>query len=212
MKRWLRWGLCLLLGIGPAVGAAAQAFDVEQLALDVEKLSELRQVLTDLKQGYQVLDAGYTAIRDLSKGSFDLRRAFLDGLLAVSPVVRQYQRVKDIVALETSMVSRYQTAWGQLRQNDRLSASELILIGQVYSGLIAESVDGLNDLVNVLTDGVFRASDAERVAEIDRLYAGMAERSDALDGVTDGATLLSQQRLREADQVSVLERLYGLKP
>ena len=204
------WILVLVLGLG--LGASAQTFDAAQLALDVQKLTALRQVLTDLKQGYQVLETGYSAIRDLSKGSFDLHKAFLDGLLVVSPVVKAYRRVADIVTLETSMLGRYQAAWALLRQSGRLSASEIVLIGQVYSALIEASVDGLDDLANVLTDGVYRASDAERIAAIDRLYAGMAERSAALDRVTDGATLLSQQRLGEADEVRVLQQLYGLKP
>jgi hypothetical protein len=206
MKGW--WLLLLAAAIG--IRCSAQAFDLQQLALDIEKLTELRQVLTDLKQGYQVLEAGYTEVRDLSKSSFDLHKAFLDALLAVSPEVRQYRRVKDIVLLETSMISRYGSLLGRLGLGSRLSGPELLLIGQACNGLIDESERALDDLADILTDGVLRASDAERIGAIDRLYTGMAARSAALDRVWADAVLLDGRRLGEADEIGVLRELYGL--
>ena len=36
--------------------------------------------LKDMKEGYEIVSKGYSTIRDISKGSFNLHEAFLDGL------------------------------------------------------------------------------------------------------------------------------------
>jgi hypothetical protein len=205
-----KMGLCLVIGMAAWVSGRAQAFDVEQLVLDVQKLGQLRQILTDLKEGYQVLDKGYSAVRDIAKGSFNLHEAFLDGLLAVSPAVRDYQRVKDIVSLEVSMLGRYQTAWAGFRASGRFRPEELELLGQVYSKLFAECAKGLGELVDILTGGVERASDAERIRGIDGIYNGMLEQAAFLDRVNNSTALLGMQRARDLNDVQVLGKLYGV--
>ncbi len=211
MKRYL-WiiGLCWSIGMAATIPVKAQGFDVEQLLLDIQKLTELKQILTDLKQGYQILDAGYTAVRDIAKGNFNLHQAFLDALLAVSPAVKDYKRVADIVNLEASMLGKYQAAWGQFQRSGRLTPGELSLLGQVYGNLFKEAAKGLTDLVNILTDGTMRASDAERMAAIDGIYAGMVEKAGFLDRVNNTTALLAIQRAGEEKDVGVLKSLYGL--
>ena len=200
------------MGMAAVTPGKAQAFDVEQLILDVQKLTVLKQILTDLKTGYQVLDAGYTAVRDIAKGSFSLHEAFLDGLLAVNPAVRNYQRVKDIISLEAGMLSRYQSAWAQFQRDGRLQPAEIALLAQVYSNLFKQSVQGLSDLVMVLTPGALRASDAERMRQIDGIYTGMLEQAAFLDRVNNTTALLAMQRGSEQNDMKVVGGLYGVEP
>src|SRR4051812_4125515 len=77
----------------------AQEQEIQQLLLDVEKLAQLKNILTDLKKGYEILSGGYQTIKNISEGNFNLHQTFLDGLLQVSPVVRNYKRVADIISL-----------------------------------------------------------------------------------------------------------------
>jgi len=203
-------GLCGWLGLAVWNPVNAQGFDVEQLLLDIQKLSELKQILTDLKQGYQVLDAGYSAVRDIAKGNFSLHQAFLDALLVAGPAVKNYQRVADIVNLEASMLGKYQAAWAAFQRSGRLTPGELLLLGQVYGNLFAQAAKGLTDLVTILTDGTMRASDAERMAAIDGIYAGMVEKAGFLDRVNNTTALLAIQRAGEEKDVGVMKGLYGL--
>jgi hypothetical protein len=210
-KQVLGCGLSVLIGLAATFSCDAQGFDAEQLALDVQKLTVLKQILTDLKTGYQVLDAGYSAVRDIAKGSFTLHEAFLDGLLAVSPSVQSYQRAKDIINLEASMLTRYQTAWTAFQQSGHLQPGEIALLAQVYSNLFKESVQGLNDLVMVLTPGTLRASDAERIRQIDGIYTGMVENAALLDRVNNTTALMTMQRAAEQNDISVMGKLYEIK-
>lgn len=198
-------GLLVVLACGRA---EAQSFDVQQLILDVEKLTTLKATLSDMKQGYQLIRNGYEEVRNLSEGSYNLHKVFIDGLLAVSPAVRGYVRVADIISLQASLVTQYEQAWGTFQKDGHFTPAELALIGQVYSGLFSRSLKALSDLVNVLTAGTMRASDAERIAEIDRIYESIRQESIFLDRFNNTTGLLAQQRVAESADLGSLQNLY----
>src|ERR1700730_2101015 len=108
--------ICLLLavsiGFAPVKGSA-QVYELERLVLDIEKLLQLKDVLTDLYKDYEILETGYTAIKNISEGNFNLHKAFLDGLLAVSPTVQKYERAVDIIKDQGRIVSEYKSAYNQ---------------------------------------------------------------------------------------------------
>lgn len=90
--------VCLaFLGLLPSYKASAQTDEIAQLLLNVEKLAQFKQILSDMKKGYQILEGGYNTIKDISEGNFSLHKAFLDGLMQVSPTVRNYKRIADII-------------------------------------------------------------------------------------------------------------------
>ncbi|WP_236937576.1 hypothetical protein [Flavobacterium coralii] len=75
----------------------AQVQELKQLALNIEKLAQFRAILKDMKEGYEILSKGYNTVKDLTQGNFDLHKTFLDALLQVSPAVRNYKRVGEII-------------------------------------------------------------------------------------------------------------------
>src|SRR5437879_1265686 len=84
--------------ISPWAGKAQSiAQDLEQLSLDYRKLAGLKSILKQMYTGYAMLNKGYKAVKEVSQGNFSLHEAFLDGLLIVSPAVRKYPRVADII-------------------------------------------------------------------------------------------------------------------
>src|SRR6218665_2577336 len=89
----------------------AQSFEVQQLLLNVEKLAQFKQILADLKKGYEIVSKGYTTIRDISQGNFKLHDLFLDALLQVSPTVRKYKKITDIIVMQIQLVKEYKAAW-----------------------------------------------------------------------------------------------------
>jgi hypothetical protein len=215
MKKIMRIGV-IVCGLGWMVlcgePCRAQSFELQQLLLDIQKLAGLKSILKDLQEGYKVLDAGYSAIRDVSKGSFNLHKAYLDGLLAVSPAVRNYARVADILSLQVSMVQRYKAAWARFSGDRHFSVAELGLMSQVYGSLLDQSAKDLEALAEIITDGSIRASDAERLRQIDGIYGGMAKRSAFLDQVNNSGALLSAQREKEENELGMTKRLYGVTP
>ena len=189
-----------------------QGFDIQQLLLDVQKLSTLKGILNDMRQGYQELDKDYSAVRDVAQGNFNLHKAFLDGLLAVSPAVRTYQHAIDIVDLQGRLISKYQTAWSFFQKQSRLQPAELTLIGRTFSQLLQDSLDDLADLSRVLTDGTLRASDAERMRQIDGIYNSMVGRVRFLDDFNNRNALLIAQRQGVFAEDQTARNLHDINP
>ncbi|MEP6467352.1 MAG: TerB family tellurite resistance protein [Parafilimonas sp.] len=200
---------CLLLMAG-SFTTRAQSFEIQQLILDVEKLSQLKNIYSDLMKGYDILSEGYNAVSDISQGNFDLHKVFLDGLLKASPVVQKYQKVGDIIDCELKIIAEYGTSFNRFKQDNNFSPDEIIYISKVYNNLIDQSIKGLSDLTTVITDNALRASDDERLKEIDQLDAGMQDRLGFLRYFNNNTTILALQRAREKNDVNTIRNIYGI--
>lgn len=190
--------------------ASAQGEEVEQLLLDVEKLAQLKQILSDVKKGYQVISTGYTTIKNISEGNFDLHKAFLDGLLRVSPAVRNYKKVAAIIQDQLQMVNEYKNAFNRFKKDKHFTPEEINYLGSVYSNLFHESLKNLDALTTVLTANKFRMSDEERLKAIDSLYSDMQDKLTFLRQFNNNTTILAIQRARERKDAASLKEIYGI--
>jgi hypothetical protein len=194
----------------PNYRAAAQVEEAKQLILDIEKLVQLKQILSDLKKAYDILSGGYNMIIDISKGNFNLHKDFLDGLLAVSPAVQQYKRIAAIIQLQAQLVKEYKNALSKFRGKNWFTPTELDYISGVYDRLAVNSLDNLDDLLNVITANKLRMSDDERLKEIDRIFIDVQGKLVFLRHFNNSASLLGIQRSREQNDVDVMRRLYEI--
>jgi len=176
----------------------------------VNKLAQLKSIYKDLVKGYDILSKGYNAVKDISEGNFDLHKLFLDELLKASPAVQNYQKVANIINSELQIMSEYSKAYDRFKQDNNFSPDEIIYIGKVYSKLIDESVDGLSDLTTVITGDILRASDDERLAQIDKLDSEMMDRLQFLRHFNNNTTILALQRARENNDVNTIKNIYGI--
>jgi hypothetical protein len=182
--------------------------DMQQLLLDIEKLTQFKAILSDMQSGYTILTQGYGAVKDISQGNFNLHSAFLNSLMAVSPEVRKYGRIADIIANQTSIVSEYKAAWKQANTSGHFSAQELLYINGVFTSLLNQSVDNLTNLANVITAGNLRMSDAERLQAIDGIYSDTQNKLVFLRDFNNKVAILALQRQKEQNEFNNLKTLY----
>jgi hypothetical protein len=208
MKTIKRYGLVwvmLLCGLG----ANAQSSEATQLMLNVEKLSQLKNILADMKKGYTVVSQGYKKVKDIASGNFSLHEMFLDGLMVVSPEVKKYRRVADIITCQKSIVSEYKAALKAFRGADVFNAGELDYLGNVYSSLFDASLQNLEDLAMVITSSKLRMSDEERLKAIDRIFLDTSDKLGFLRDFNRGAVVLFKQKQKEKREIEQLKSYYG---
>lgn len=213
MKKQLKHILTILaifVCISSAKVAKAQVQEMQQLILDIEKLTQLKGILSDMKTGYQIYQQGYGSISQLSKGNFDLHSVYLNGLLSINPTVKNYGRVADIITQQVSLVSEYKSAYRQFRQSGSFNASELNYMNNVYTQLVNQSLQNLDDLTNVLTAGKLRMSDDERMRAIDRIYASSTDKLQFLRHFNRQGILLNIQRSKDVGDTRTVKQLYGI--
>lgn len=198
----------LLLQTATVTKASAQDQDLQQLILDIEKLTQFKTILSDMKTGYTILTQGYGEVKDLTQGNFNLHSAFLNSLMQVSPEVRKYGRIADIVLNQASIVSEGKAMLGRISRSGHFTAAELVYFNGVFNGLLKGSVDNLTNLAQVITGGTLRMSDGERLVQIDHIYGDTQNKLLFLRHFDASVQVLEVQRVKELNEVEGLKKLY----
>ena len=209
MKKWVR-GLLMGSVLLVSVGVRAQAQEAQQLLLNVEKLAQLKSILEDLKRGYSVLSEGYATIKTITEGSFRLHEVFLDGLLQVSPAVRNYRRIPAIVQAQISLVKEAKTSLRQLVSSDLFSGEELRYVKAVFENVLSQGVRNIEALATVLMSGRLRLSDEERLREIDGIWKEVSEELAFLRHFNGDTKLLALARAREVADAAISQNLFSI--
>lgn len=204
--------LFCMVTLMPLTKAGAQTAEVTQLILNIEKLSQLRKILKELKEGYQILFKGYSTIKELSEGNFKLHQAFLDGLLEVSPAVKNYSRVHGIIQMQLAVIKEISQARARFAASGNFNAAELAYIDKVYDNMAASSLKNLDALTMVLTAKKLRASDDERLERIDQIHQDMTEKLSFVRHFNSNASVLGAQRENQVSDAKMLEELYQIQP
>lgn len=201
---------CMIVSMAVLRGnARAQGEEAQQLLLNVAKLAQMKQTLEQVKEGYEIISKGYLAVRNISKGSFDLHRIFMDGLLKVSPVVRTYYKVSEIIQGQLRLMKLCKQTLAGVKGADLLQEGELDYLSGVMDRALKRSLRHIEELAMVLTARSLRMSDEERLHTIDRIWAETGELQVFLKGFAAEAKVLLLQRSREQHDNTTTRRLYG---
>lgn len=190
--------------------ANAQMAESAQLALNIEKLAQFKQILSDMKKGYQILSGGYNTIKGISQGNFNIHKVFLDRLMQVSPTVRNYRKVGDIVNFQILLVQEYNRAYNRFRVDENFTAREIGYLGKVYDNLFKDSLRNLDELTTIITAGKLRMSDDERLHGIDAIFTDMEGKLNFLRQFNQNTSVLSLQRAKEKKDAESIRKVYGL--
>ena len=190
-------------------GAFAQAQELEQLKINLEKLVQLKLILARAKQGYAMLEKGYNSVRDLSKGNFELHQRELNSLLAVRPAIKQ---MPDLVQMQdnSNAVQRVFDEWWRSVQTARVfSAGELVGIGAKQRAIVDMLKDDMSQVKLVLTPGVLRMNDAERMAAIELLASNTAQLCEKMRGFISEQSRIAATRMQDKKDRQAMLRFYG---
>ncbi|MCD0474064.1 TerB family tellurite resistance protein [Flavobacterium sp. EDS] len=208
MKNLLIIGVAFIVLLLPSK-VTAQKQEIQQLILNIEKLTQFKQIFKDMKKGYEMLSGGYNTVNDLSKGNFSLHETFLDALMQVSPTVRKYRRIGDIVNYQMQLVKEYKSAFGRFRDSENFNAEEIAYLERVYDNLFKQSLRNLDELTTVITANKMRMSDDERLASIDKIYADMQDKLMFLRNFNNNTIVLALQRAKERNDVNTMRSMYN---
>ena len=187
----------------------AQSVEAQQLLLNVEKLSQLKKILDNMYEGYRIVSKGYGIIKDISEGSFNLHRIFLDGLLQVSPAVKKYEKNPEIIRNQTMLVKEYKQAFKNFSRTNLFNSGEVKYLKIVYTNLLGKSLQNLSDLALVLTAGNLRMSEEERLKAIDKIGEEMRDKLNFLRVFNKENNMMAVQRGREKIDVTISKKQNG---
>lgn len=202
--------IVLLMILGSVPKLSAQSEEAQQLLLNVEKLAQLKQILSDLKKGYTIVSTGYNTIKNISQGNFNLHKAFIDGLREVSPAVRNYKKVADIINYQLLIVKEYKNAYSRFKKDSNFNPDEINYLGKVYANLFNQSLKNLDALATIITANKLRMSDDERIKAIDNIFNSMLDKLTFLRHFNNNTAILAIQRAREKKDANTVQKIYGI--
>ncbi len=202
--------IVILIMCGMSFQLKAQSEEVQQLLLNIEKLAQFKKILQNMYDGYKLLNKGYTAVKNISEGNFNIHKAFLDGLMQVSPAVKKYKRIADIISYQLRIAKEYKLAYNRFKEEKQFTPDEIEYLGKVYANLFKVSLQSLDELVMVITSGRLRMSDDERLQAIDKIYLSVEDQYSFLKEFTNNTNMLSLQRKAELTEIEMSRRLHGL--
>lgn len=189
-----------------------QSQEAVQLILNYEKLQQLEEILDNMYKGYKILTKGYNTIKNIAEGNFSLHQVFLDGLYAVSPAVKNYNRIPYIIQYQQSLVTEYERAFNTFRNDPNLTVTEIKYLENVYSYLFKQSLRNLDELLMIVTANTLRMSDEERLHAIDRIFYDMEDKIVFLRMFNSSTQILIEQRAKESNDVNKVRKLHDVTP
>jgi len=206
------WIGLMVTGLLGPITSRAQTHEITQLILNYEKLTQMKKILENMYEGYSILNNGFSSVKNITEGNFKLHEAFLNELLKVSPKVRKYYRVAEIIQYQQRIINEYKSSYNRIKNQGIFSLDELVYLGEMYAGLFNASLRNLDEMVLILTAGKLRMSDFERLEAIDRLHKEMSGLLVFLREVSRELTTLGYQRNRMKNERESILKLNGINP
>jgi hypothetical protein len=150
-------------------------------------------------------------ISDWVQKQKDLYQEYYNELWQVKQVISDYDKVKNIITLQTKIISEYNSAYALFKQDKNFSASEITWMYNVYSGIINESLKNVEQALLVVNALVTQMSDGERLKIIENANSEMQKNYNDLKQFNAQNIQLSLQRAAENNDIGSVKQLYGLQ-
>jgi len=180
--------------------------------LEVENLQNQTVWLQDAQKEMEnaMAKLQLDGITDWVQKQKDLYAEYYQELSLVKQIVADYDKVKNIIQLQSGIISEYKSAYALFQQDKNFSASEIKYMYNVYSGILDESIKNLDQALLVVNDFVTQMSDGARMNIIDNAAKGIQKNYNDLKQFNNQNIQLSLQRAYENNNLSTVKQLYGL--
>ena len=221
------WILALIIGFSsllPVQQTAAQIPILEIVKAGVKKviravdlqIQRLQNKTVWLQNAQKVLEnkmaaLQLTAISDWAAKQKELYGKYFDELWKVKTAIRNYHGVKEIVQNQLDLVKEYSAAFKQFKLSNHFTKEELVIMQQVYQGMLEESLKNTNRISLVINAYATQMSDAKRIEIIEQTATNMEQCLMDLRQFNQQNTKISLQRAKDQNDIDVVRKLYGAK-
>ena len=139
-----------------------------------------------------------------------LYQDYYEELWKVKAALSYYGKVKDILQKQALLVKEYKRAIDLFHQDTRFTTREREYMGNVYTGILEESIKNLDGLYAIINSFTTQMSDGQRLELIQRAADAMDQQLSDLRQFTQEGIRLSLRRAKDQREIEHLKALYGL--
>ena len=177
----------------------------------IEQIVAFKIYLGYVQKGYSIARKGLTTIGNIKKGDFSLHNDFLSSFKSVNLTIRNYSKVPEIIAFQVKIIQSYKSTYKYVQSISLYSPAEIDFIYRVFTNLINNSSDDLDELITVVTANELEMKDDERLKRIDAVYVSMQDKYAFATSFGDEAKVLAVQKAKDNNNVETSRSLYGIK-
>ncbi|MDT0641568.1 conjugal transfer protein TraI [Zunongwangia sp. F363] len=137
-------------------------------------------------------------------------REYYEELAKVKAIISYYQRIRDITQKQVRLINEYQHAWHLIQQDDHFTSDEIEYMSRVYSGILEESLNNIDQITLIVQSFTTTMSDAKRLEIINNAADQVDANYDDLMRFNQQNVLLSLSRAKTSIEVQTVKKLYGL--
>ncbi|OSZ77191.1 hypothetical protein CAP36_12315 [Chitinophagaceae bacterium IBVUCB2] len=177
----------------------------------IEQIAALQVYISYAQQGYSIANKGLTTVRNIKNGDFNLHRDFISSFKKVNPKIKAYAKVADIIALQLRIISAIKECLKGVKEARQLSIAEIDHCSMVFQNVLNASLENLEQLLEIISDGQLQMKDDERLKRIDALYADMQDKYAFSSSYSEEMAALTVQRMHQRADIELSKKLNGLQ-
>jgi hypothetical protein len=180
------------------------------------KIQRLQTKTTWLQNAQKVVENTMSKLKldeitDWVQKQKDLYEQYFNELWKVKDAIAMYHRIKEITEQQIALVKEYKRGYNGVKQDGHFSPEEVLFIGQVYTGIMEESIKNLEGISLVINSFTTQMSDARRKEIIDKTAEAIEKNYNDLKTFNNQNMMLSLNRSKDARDVAVVKSLYGIQ-
>lgn len=163
----------------------------------LDQIGALKIYGSYLSKGYAITKGGLGEIKGIKDKSLSQDRSLFESLRIVSPMIRQYKKVKDIISIQVQISKQVQLTVRYALASKGMTGQEIEYLQSVFAKVNIECENDLDRLMKVITSNELEMSDDERLKEIDKLYELAIDKQNFTSHFSTTAKGLIVQRKAE---------------
>jgi len=177
----------------------------------LKQVAALQVYIEYAQEGYKIADRGLQTIGNIKNGEFNLHQDFFGALKGINPKLRNYVKVADIIAMQIRLVRAQKKYLDRVRRSDQFTEKEISYLVRVYTRLLEQSADNVEELTELIAANRYELSDQDRLKRIDALHTEMVDKCVFADWFGGEADLLAANRKKERQETKVVSDLFNAK-
>lgn len=149
-------------------------------------------------------------ITDWTKKHKEQYQQYFDELKQIKDAITTYKKVKEIIEKQKQLVDEYKIAFNRFKLDRHFTTGEITYMAQVYTGIMDQSVDNLDQLFLVIDAFNTEMTDGRRLEIISSVAKQIDDNLNDLRDFNRQCTRLSLQRSKDENELKTMRLYYGL--
>lgn len=151
-------------------------------------------------------------IQNWTQRQQDLYSDYYESLWKVKSLLQDMQMAKETVALQKALVEEYILTWQFFNAEPVFVAAELLEIQRIYSSLLSQSLENVQQLSTVMKDYSLKMEDGQRIRKMEEIRdktALLLADTRRINGQLTGLHSMRRTQLQEGHSI---RKLIPIKP